>query len=608
MLPQGTIIYLLFMKRFLSFLLFLAGICFSAHSQDSKFLTRFEQSGGKETPHYAETVEYCMLLDKASDKITYATFGKSAQGRDLPLLIADRDGLTNPEAIRSKGRVVLLVQACVHAGESDGKDAGLMLLRDIAFGNKSNLLDNVSILFIPIFNVDGHERFGPYNRINQNGPKEMGWRVTAQNLNLNRDFMKAETPEMQAWLKLFNAWLPEFFVDCHVTDGADYQYKITYALEVYGNMDKNLTKWTSDVFEAQIVRQMKDFGEPILSYVEFRNWHDPRSGLYSGVAPPMLSQGYTAIQNRPGLLIETHMLKPYNVRVKATYDMLRLTIAILNKEGPTLQSIEQQADKFVASPEFRKQEMPLKFTYSQTDSTMVDFLGYEYTIEKSGISGGDWFKYDTSRPVVMNAPFFDHPEASYSALLPEAYIIPTEWTEVIEKLKMHGININYLAEPATCSVQSYRFSNASWQQRPYEGRHGVTFDCMPITEIRQYPAGSAVIDMNQRTARIIAHFLEPKASDSFVGWGYFDAIFEQKEYAESYVMEMEARHLLAADTSLAAEFKRKKNAEPTFAADPEAILNWFFSKTSYWDQHINLYPVSRLMDRKQLATFKYMEN
>lgn len=593
------------MQKCLFIILFLAGIGFSAQAQDPEYLTFFEKSAGKETPRYAETVEYCKMLDKGSAKLSYTTFGKSAQGRDLPLLIADIDGLSSPEAIRRKGRIVLLVQACIHAGESDGKDAGLMLLRDIAFGDKGNLLDKVSIVFIPIFNVDGHERFGPNNRINQKGPAEMGWRVTAQNLNLNRDFMKAESPEMQAWLKLYNTWLPEFFVDCHVTDGADYQYKITYALEIYGNMDKPLTTWTSDVFEKQIVKNMQDCGDPMLSYVEFRNWHDPRSGLFTGVAPPMLSQGYTAIQNRPGLLIETHMLKPYNVRVRATYDMLRFTAAILNKEGNSLKEIEQQADKFVASPEFRKQEMPLNFTYSQTDSTMIDFLGYEYSIEKSAVSGGEWFKYDTTRPVVIKAPFFDHPVANFSAMLPEAYIIPVEWSELTDKLKLHGINIRYLADPVTCIVQSYRFSNASWKQRPYEGRHAVTFECSPVTETRLYPAGSAVIDMNQRTARVIAHLLEPKASDSFAGWGFFDAIFEQKEYAESYVMEVEARRLLAADPALAAEFEKKKAAEPAFAADPEAILNWFYSKTAYWDQHINLYPVGRVMDKRILSGFTY---
>jgi hypothetical protein len=593
------------MKKLLIVQFLLLGILHFANAQEGKFLTWFEKSGGKETPRYDQTVEYCKGLDKASPLITYITFGESPQGRDMPLLIADRDGLNDPAAIRKTGRVIILIEACIHAGEPDGKDAGLMLMRDIAFGNKGSLLDKVSILFIPIFNVDGHERFGPYNRINQNGPNEMGWRVTAQNLNLNRDFMKADTPEMQAWLKLYNAWLPEFFVDCHVTDGADYQYKITYALETYGNMEQGLTEWTRVVFEPQMSRQMLAIGYPMLPYVEFRNWHDPRSGLVTGVAPPMLSQGYTAIQNRPGLLIETHMLKPYNVRVKATYELLRVTIEMLNKEGKSLQKIEHEADNYTASPEFRKQRMPLRFTDSESDSTIIDFLGYDYTMEKSELSGGEWFKYDTTRPVVIKAPFFDVPKVTFSCLLPEAYIIPPEWEKLTDKLILHGTKVRYLNEPASCVVQSYKFSNATWQQRPYEGHHGVTFDCNQITETRLYPAGSAVVDMNQRTARVIAHFLEPKATDSFVGWGFMDAIFEQKEYSESYVMEVEARRLLADDSTLAAEFEKKKLAEPAFASDPDAILNWFYSKTPYWDQHVNIYPIGRLIDRKTIESLRF---
>jgi len=582
------------------------GVHYFANAQNGKFPTWFEKSGGKETPRYDQTVEYCKILDKASPLLTFTTFGKSPQGRDLPLLIADRNGLTDPAAIRKTGRVIILVEACIHAGEPDGKDAGLMLLRDIAFNGKESLLDKVSILFIPIFNVDGHERFGPYNRINQNGPKEMGWRVTAQNLNLNRDFMKADTPEMQAWLKLFNTWLPEFFVDCHVTDGADYQYKITYGLEIYGNMEKGLTDWTRDVFESQISKQMLAIGYPMLPYVEFRNWHDPRSGLVTGVAPPMLSQGYTALQNRPGLLIETHMLKPYKVRVRATYEMLRLTIELLNKEGHSLQEIEHKTDIYTASPEFRKPEMPLRFTDSQTDSTIVDFLGYEYTMEKSELTGGEWFKYDTTRPAVLKAPFFNIPKVTVSCRLPEAYMIPPEWSALTAIMILHGIQVKYLALPATCTVQSYKFSNTKWQQRSYEGRHGVTFDCTPVTETRLYPTGSAVIDMNQRTARVIAHFLEPEASDSFIGWGFMDAIFEQKEYSESYVMEGEARKLIAGNPALTDEFEKKKIAEPAFAADPDAILNWFYSKTPYWDQHVNLYPIGRLMDPEILRSFSFL--
>jgi len=176
------------------------------------------------------------------------------------------------------------VQACIHPGESEGKDAMLMLLRDMVIDKKNtHLLDHISILFIPVFNVDGHERFGPYNRINQNGPKEMGWRVTANNLNLNRDFLKAETPEMKAWLKMFNKWLPDFFIDTHTTDGADYQYVLTYLMEIFGNMDDGLTNWCKNRFLPDMTGKMESRGFPVFPYIGFRDWHNPKAASNQGL-------------------------------------------------------------------------------------------------------------------------------------------------------------------------------------------------------------------------------------------------------------------------------------------------------------------------------------
>ena len=198
------------------------------------------------------------------------------------MMIVDKEGLVSPEEIRKRGRVVLLVESAIHPGEPDGKDAMLMLVRDIALTQKHpGLEDNVSILFIPVFNADGHERFGKYNRINQNGPVEMGWRVTAQNYNLNRDFLKADSPEMQAWLKLYNKWQPEFFIDCHTTDGADYQYVLTYKLETYGNMLPDLSDWQTESYLPYIIEKMQSVNYPVFPYVYFRRWHDPRSGLHT---------------------------------------------------------------------------------------------------------------------------------------------------------------------------------------------------------------------------------------------------------------------------------------------------------------------------------------
>jgi len=570
-------------------------------AQDTTFQTFYEKSQYLATPRYAETIEFCKNLDKASPILRYTTFGKSPQGRDLPLLIADKNGNFTAKAVRKSGNAVLLIEACIHAGESDGKDAGLMLLRDIAIYKKSlSLLDHVTILFIPILNTDGHERFGPYNRINQDGPEEMGWRTTAQNLNLNRDFMKAEAPEMQAWHKLYNEWLPEFFVDCHVTDGADFQYTMTYAFETNSCMEKNLSEWTRNTCESYLVSEMKKSGFPIFPYVEFRNWHDPRSGLTLSVAPPMLSQGFTAVQNRPGLLIETHMLKPYKARVTSTYTLLTHTLELLNKEYKSLQKLETKADEFTAGEKFRKEPFAVSYSESFTDSTQIEFLGFEYTIDTSDLTGGLWFKYDNQKPTVWQLTMFPNCKANKFVNLPEAYLIPPQCITVIEGLEFHGVKMTKLKREVTCTVKSSRFSKMRWQQKPFEGHHKLTYELADTIEQRTFPAGSMLVDMNQRTAKVIAHLLEPASPDSYAAWDFFDAYMEQKEYSESYVMETMARAMIQQNPALKAEFDQKKAADKSFAADPDAMLNWFYSKSPYWDSRLNLYPVGRIVNRSEI--------
>ena len=613
------------MKRFylvLSWFLFLT----ATMAQQSEWQTFYEKSGKLETPGYQETIDYCHRLDAGSKMVTYLTFGKSAQGRDLPLLILDRDGLTNPLSIHASGRTVLLIQACIHAGECEGKDAGLMLFRDLAIPEagyeprdsgsnlkrpssfvlrpSSKLLDNVSIIFIPIFNVDGHERFGPFNRINQNGPKEMGWRTTANNLNLNRDFLKADTPEMQAWLRMFNKWMPDFFIDSHTTDGADYQYVLTCLMEIYGDMDEGLTDWSKNTFLPQMQAHLNENGFPVFPYVEFRNWHDPRSGLITEVAPPMLSQGYTALRNRPGLLIETHMLKPYDQRVESTYECMLSTLDLLNKESKNLNLLIRKADNFVSSESFINTPFPLQFETSNSDSAMVNFLGVEYNAVKSDISGGDWFKY-TNTPVTLHIPYFSTARPVCTAKLPYAYIIPAEWATVIDRLKIHGIKITELTRDATIKVTTCRFKNPKWQQNPYEGRHPMTnIEYEELEETRLFPAGSALVEVMQPAGRIIPHILEPKGNGSFIYWGFFDATFEQKEYGESYVIEKMARDMLANDPVLLWEFEEKKAGDTTFAKNPQFILNWFYNKSPYVDNRKGLYPVGKIFDPKVIESLK----
>jgi hypothetical protein len=557
--------------------------------------TDFENSNYMRTPTYAQTIEYCERLAAASPWIHFTSFGASSRGRQLPLLVIDRNGNFTPEAVRRSGNAVFLIQAGIHSGEIDGKDAGLMLARDIAVTReRASLVDHVTVLFIPIFNVDGHERSGPFNRPNQNGPVDMGWRTNAANLNLNRDYLKADTPEVRAWLSLFCAWLPEFFADCHVTDGANYQYVVTYALELDGNMDESLSRWTADRYLAPVETRMEASGFPIIRYQWYRRGNDPKSGIVGWAAPPRFSEGYTALQNRPGLLIETHSLKDYKTRVMGTYAMLAHTLEILGQEHETLRRLVADADRRTTTPGFRSQPYPLTFAMDEGDSVMVDFLGYEYTVETSDLTGGEWYRY-TDRPVEFRIPYFKQQKVAASARLPEAYIIPPEWEDLIERLELHGVAVARTRADATIPVERYRFRDPVWAQAPFEGRHTVTFTQETFAETLTFPAGSAVVDMNQRAARVAAHALEPAGPDSFVLWGFFDAIFEQKEYIESYVIEELARRMLAGDTGLRAEFDAWRADHPD--ADTATVRDWFYLRSPYRDPARNVYPVGRILER-----------
>ncbi|MFP4448572.1 MAG: M14 family metallopeptidase [Bacteroidales bacterium] len=580
---------------------FLAQVAFP---QSDELDTYYEISNYKETPRYEETIEYCKNLASSSEWIDYQTFGTSPQQRDLPLLILDKKGNFDASSVHSSGNGVILIEACIHPGEPDGKDAGLMLLRDLAIKQQNtDVLDNLTILFIPIVNVDGHERFGPYNRINQNGPKEMGWRTNAQNLNLNRDFLKADAPEIQQWLQLFNKWMPDFFIDIHTTDGADYQYPITYAMEIFGNMDKTLTNWQEDIYLKELKDKMRASGQPIFRYISLKEWHNPESGIVEWAAEPRLSQGYTAIRNRPGLLVETHMLKDYKTRVSATYNLLKHTLEILDNKKDNLKTMVRSADEKTASESFRENKLAVDFK-NTSDSTIIDFEGIEYKVKKSDLTGAKWYQYG-DEPKTFKVPYYNDIIPAQKVQLPEYYIIPPEWTEVIKRIKLHGIQTKKIAKEITLKVNTFKFSNVKWDEQPFEGRHRIqSFEIDTLTKTKKFPKGSVVIDMNQPSARVIAHILEPSAPDSYLKWGFFNTIFEQKEYAEMYVMEKKARKMLDTNKQIREQFEKKMKEDEEFSNNPWSILNWFYQRTPYWDKKKDVYPVGKIYDDKAINNLR----
>lgn len=562
--------------------------------------TRFEKSGFISTADYNETMNYFQQLDSASDYADLFGFGRSPQGRDLNCLLVTKEDKSSIEKQIAKGKkplqkATVLVINGIHSGEIEGKDACMILLREILITKeKDYLLDSINLLVVPIFNVDGHERKSKYNRINQNGPEEMGWRTTAQNYNLNRDWMKADSPEMQAMLLLVSTWNPDFIIDTHTTDGADYQYSVTYQVERFANIYSKTADWLSNKFVPYLESSVTQKGFLIFPYMSLKNWSDGiDSGITDWASLPRLSTGYFALRNRPSLLIETHMIKPYKERVFATKAVLETTFEFIKNNADELVSLNQQADRnSLMDFLYQKKHLPVKFDLSDNFEEVL-FKGYDYKKIYSQISGSDKIVY-TNSPKDFKVKYYRDVIVKDSIQIPDYYIIPAEWSYLVDRMSFHGIKYFTTDFDTTLKVERVRFKNVKFSNNSYEGRQRVSFELENFEEEVSIPAGSYIIPTNQRTIRIIAHLLEPKCEDSFAQWGFMNQIFEQKEYFENYVMEKIAEEMLKDDISLKNEFEEKLKSDEAFRNNPYERLNFFYKKSLYWDKQFNIYPILKI--------------
>jgi hypothetical protein len=563
------------------------------------------------TPDYATTVAYLERIAAAHpDAVHVENFGKTGEGRDLKIVVASKGGLFDPETIRASGRVILLVQNSIHAGEMDGKDACLALLRDLAQNRaRAGLLNNVVFVFIPVYNIDGHERRSAYSRINQNGPELAGWRANGTNLNLNRDYMKADAPETRAFLRMFHRWMPDFFVDNHVTDGADFQYDVTFDIDATPDVFPPTANWIRDSVSPELARRVNAAGHLAFPSTIFLNDDtDPSLGLGFHDNPPRFSTGLMILEDRPGLLVELHMLKDYRTRVTGNYEILRSLMEILNESSAALIALNREADLAAAtlgSKGALGEAIPLCLEKSG-ETTRVEFLGYEFTRFPSEISGAVAIRY-SSKPWNTTLSAYSGAKVAISVRPPAGYIIPPQWTPVIDVLVAHGVTLRRLTKEWTGKVERYRCSGMRWPGKPFEGRFpilrggnveraiGEFGTCALSSETVTYPLGSVVVPLNQRLSKVAIHWLEPEAPDSALRWGFFAPIFEQKETGEAHVLEKLAPEELAKNPEARAEFEDRIRIDSQFAADPAARLEFFYNRSPWWRaQKVGEYPVGRL--------------
>ncbi len=551
------------------------------------WVTAFEADAAHDfSPSYADTRAWFDRLDAASDLIRIEQFGVSPEGRPIYAVIASKDG-----AALDPSKPVLLAQAGIHPGEIDGKDAGMMLLRDMAFYGKDGLLDRANLILIPILSVDGHERTSPYSRPNQRGPRNQGWRHTATNQNLNRDFMKLDQAEMQAVMGLIHKYNPGLYVDIHVTDGIDYQYDVTYGYngeDGVWSRSPAIAKWLDDAFKPDMNAALEAQGHIPGELVFAIDDRDPKKGMNDGGLGERYSNGWGSAAHVPTILIENHSLKPHEQRVLGTYVFLEEALKLLADKSQTLRAAID-ADRAL-----RPAELPANFVGDEQPTRIRPFKGILYETYQSAASGRPELRWlGQPDPVLWQVPYFGS-SPTLTLKRPTAYWVPSYRADIIERLKTHGVQMETLAAPRTVAVDMLRLVDPKVSARTNEGHVPIT-----VGEVRAeakdwtFPVGSVRVPTDQPMGDVAILLLEPQSSESFFAWGMFPEVLNRVEYIEAYAIAPLAEKMLAADPALKAEFEAKLAAEPAFAADGDARLAWFYERTPFYDQRFRLYPVGR---------------
>ncbi len=564
----------------------------------SAWRSHARESGFVETGRLDELDTFCAFLETKQQGCE--TFGASPEGRPLRAAVLSSlpPSQRNSEAFRSRPVVFLI--GGIHAGEIDGKDALFEILTELsappplaARGSAlAGVLDVVTVVAVPVYNVDGHEHFGENHRPNQRGPKQMGWRVTSQNLNLNRDWAKADAPETVAMLQLINRYDPVVTMDLHVTDGAQFRHDIAVLTEPWRDdgSDGALLPAAKALSDTLVDGLKKTGHKPLDFYPSFERDDEPDSGFSRGVTPARLTHGYVARRGRIGVLVETHSWQPYKARVKATIDVVTALLRDAVKSAPRWRQAADDAD--AAGTALVGKRVDVAFDSDPKSTMTIDFLGYAYTRAPSSVSGALMTRYDEKKPAIWKIPLIDDVVASVTVSAPAAYAVEPGFADVVEaRLLAHGVVSHRLKAAVDVDGEAYRADSVTFRG-PYEGRQTAKLSGSWRPRRETLPAGTLIVPVAQPRGRLVVELFEVGAPESLAGWGFFNARLEQKEYMEAYVAEDVARAMLT-DPAVAAAFDDALK-DPAFAASPEARLDFFYRRHPAFDERFNLLPVRRL--------------
>ncbi|MHB1146177.1 MAG: M14 family metallopeptidase [Lutibacter sp.] len=558
----------------------------SAQKKLPDFTTIFEKSKGTETATYQETIAFYKDLAAAYPEISLMEMGETDSGFTLHLVVFSASKEFDFSKIHLSKKNIILINNAIHPGESDGVDASMMLLRDIVQDkNKIKKLGNVVLAVIPIYNIGGALNRNSYSRANQNGPKEYGFRGNAQNYDLNRDFIKADTKNAKSFAEIFHLVKPDIFIDNHVSNGADYQYGITHLFTQHNNLGNDLGAFIENEMRPNIETSLLKKNIIITPYVNV--WGTtPEAGFSQFFDSPRYSTGYTTLFNTLGMMVETHMLKPYKQRVEQTYSLLTSVIDFTVVKGTEIKELRQNAVAKILA----KKTYPISFELDKDNYATLQFKGYEGSYIDSKVTNGKRLFYDRTKPYTKPVKYFNNYIPSKEIQLPKAYILKQGWWRVLERLKDNNIVYTVFKNDTSIIVEEQHIKDYKTSARPFEG-HFIHTKTEVIAETKKvlFQKGDIYIPTQQNGVRYIVETLEAEATDSFFNWNFFDTILEQKEHFSSYVFEDIAEKLLMENTALKELLNQKMIADKDFAESPEAQLDFVYKNSPYYEEaHLKL--------------------
>ncbi len=573
------------MKKIFSCLLLLYACNMSAQT----LTTKFEQTGGTQTPTYSEIINWWQQLDEKSGKVKMLTMGLSDAGYPLHLIVVSNHGDYNFDNIRKNNKRILLINNGIHPGEPDGIDASMLLVRDIVTG-KYKIPDNVVLAFIPVYNIGGCLNRSAHYRVDQDGPAAFGSRGNSQNLDLNRDFIKCDSKEARSFAEIFHLTDPDVFVDNHVSNGADYQHVMTLLTTQHNKMGKELGGFMNSEFEPGIYKKMKEKGYDLIPYVNHFG-DTPENGWPEFWDSPRYASGYAALWHTFSFVPETHMLKPYDQRVKATYALMQSFIEFTSQHSEAIKKARTESKNAVKTAK----TFPISWSPDRTRSQQFLYKGYASGRKPSEVSGLPRLYYDRSKPYEKNVPIYNQYIPKETVKKPAAYIIPQGWWKVIDLLKLNKVQMTQLKKDTTITVQVYKIEDFKSSPRQYEMHH-INSEVKVSASLQsiQFRKGDWYIPMNQAANRFLIETLEPQAEDSYFAWNYFDAILGRKEGYSSYAFEETAAAYLKKNPDLAKKLEEKRATDTVFANSAGAQLNFVYENSPWMEPDFRRYPVYRI--------------